>query len=172
MPQLHKHFNVVGNHFDSLITQCNEKTNRIVNRKKCTCMRNIFFLALLFSLCSCKKDNGVKTLKRDIVGTWELEKVVGYPFNQPPFPPGNGRIVVLGEDGSFERKQHDTLVFRGNYTVRTKKDCYERNTDIILSTDENSYGDYQYIETSDGKLSLSTPNCYQDGGTAYYRRLK
>ena len=111
-------------------------------------------------------------LKRDIVGTWELEKVSGYPFNQPQLLPGNGRIIVLGEDGLFERKQHDTLVFRGSYTVRTKKDCYERNTDIIFSTDENLSGDYQYIETSDDKLLLSTPNCYQDGGTAYFRRVR
>jgi hypothetical protein len=135
-------------------------------------MRNIFLLALLFSFCSCKKNNEVNTPKRDIVGTWELEKVSGYPFNQPPLLPGNGRIIVLGEDGLFERKQHDTLVFRGSYTVRTKKDCYERNTDIIFSTDENSSGSYQYIETSDGKLLLSTPNCYQDGGSAYYRRVR
>jgi hypothetical protein len=111
-------------------------------------------------------------LKRGIVGTWELERISGYPFNQPPFPPGNGRIIVLGEDGNFERKQHDTLVFRGNYTLRRKKDCYGRNADVIFSTDENSFGDYQYIESSDGKLLLSTPNCYQDGGTAYYRRLR
>jgi hypothetical protein len=135
-------------------------------------MRKAIFIALLFSFCSCKKNSEVKMLKRDIAGTWELERISGYPFNQPPFPPGNGRIIVLGEDGNFERKQHDTLVFRGNYTLRRKKDCYGRNTDVIFSTDENSFGDYQYIESSNGKLLLSTPNCYQDGATAYYRRLR
>ena len=97
-------------------------------------MRTILFLALLFGFCYCKKDSEVKMLKRDIAGTWELERVSGYPFNQALLPPGNGRIIVLKEDGVFERKQHDTLVFRGNYRVRTKKDCYERNTDFIFAS--------------------------------------
>lgn len=58
-------------------------------------MRKILFVALLFSFFSCKKAKEVKMLKQDIVGTWELKKVVGYPFNQQPLPPGNGRIMFL-----------------------------------------------------------------------------
>ena len=135
-------------------------------------MKKICFLFFLTTIFSCKKDNEVKTLKNEIVGTWELEKFVGYPFNQPPLPPGNGSIIVLGGDGSFERKQHDTLVFRGSYSVQRKKDCHERNSDIIFSTNTSSSDSYEYIEMSDGKLLFSTPNCYQDGGVAYYRRLK
>jgi hypothetical protein len=135
-------------------------------------MRKILFVALLFSFFSCKKDKEVKMLKQDIVGTWELKKVVGYPFNQQPLPPGNGRIIVLEKNGLFERKQHDTVTFRGSYSLRTKKDCHERNSDIIFATTESSSGDYQYIEILDGELLLSTPNCYQDGATAVFRRLK
>jgi hypothetical protein len=135
-------------------------------------MRKIMFFVLLISIYSCKKDNVVKALKKDIAGTWELEKFAGYPFNQPPLLPGNGRIIVLGEDGFFERKQHDTLIFRGDYSLRKQKDCYERNSDITFSTNENSSGTYHYIEISEGKLLLSTPNCYQDGGIASYRRLR
>lgn len=135
-------------------------------------MKRIMFFVLLVSIYSCKKDNVAKALKKDITGTWELEKFAGYPFNQPPLLPGNGRIIVLGEDGLFERKQHDTLIFRGGYSLRKQKDCYERNGDITFSTNENSSGTYQYIEISEGKLLLSTPNCYQDGGIASYRRLR
>jgi hypothetical protein len=135
-------------------------------------MRNIFFLVLLCSFCSCKKDNELSTFKKDIIGTWEFEKVVGYAINQPPLPLGNGRIIVIGEDGSFERKQNDTLVFRGSYTMGRKADCYNRNTDFTFSTSEPSIGTYQYIEISDSKLLLSTPNCLQDGVTTYYRRIK
>ncbi|MDN3656739.1 hypothetical protein QWZ08_13925 [Ferruginibacter paludis] len=135
-------------------------------------MEKIILCVLLVSFYSCKKDNGVGALKRDVAGTWEFEKFVGYPFNQPALPSGNGQIVVLGEDGLYERKQHDTIVFHGNYLLRTKKDCYQRSTDIIFSTDENSSGTYQYIEITDGRLLLSTPNCYQDGGSAYYRRIQ
>jgi hypothetical protein len=134
-------------------------------------MRKTILLALLFTVCSCKKDKDIKSLKKDIVGTWELEKVIG-AFSQPVFPPGNGQLIVLGKGGLFERKQHDTLIFRGTYTIGTKKDCYERNGDMIFSTNENSSGNYRYIEISDGQLSLSTPNCYQDGAVADYRRIK
>lgn len=135
-------------------------------------MNKIFFLVLLACMFSCNKDSEVKRLKNKIAGTWELERFVGYPFNQPTLPPGNGNIIVLGEEGLFERKQHDTLVFRGSYSVQEKKDCYERKSNTIFSTSENSFGDYQYVDISEGKLLLSTPNCYQDGGTVYYRRLK
>lgn len=65
--------------------------------------------------------------------------------------------------------KHDTLVFKGHYWVQKKKDCYESSNDIIFFTDETS--SYSYIDIQDGKLALSTPNCYQDGGTAYYRRV-
>src|SRR4051812_31421280 len=92
-------------------------------------MGKIILLVLLAAVYSCKKDNEVKTLKNEIVGTWELERQVGYSFNQP-LAPGNGRIIIFEEGGIFERKQHDTLVFRGNYSITRKKDCYERSADI------------------------------------------
>lgn len=134
-------------------------------------MKKIILCVLIISFYSCKKDNELGTLKKDIAGTWEMERFVGYPFNQPVLPPGNGQIVVLGEDGLYERKQHDTVVFHGSYSLRKKTDCYQRSTDITFSTNENSSGTYKYIEISDGRLLLSTPNCYQDGGSVYYRRL-
>jgi hypothetical protein len=154
-----------------VVNMCNELPNRVV-RKKNEIMRKLFFVALLFSLFSCKKAKEVKMLKQDIVGTWELDRVIGYPFDQQPLPPGNGRIMVLGENGLFERKQHDTVTFRGSYSLRTKKDCHERDTDIIFSTDESSSANYQYIEIYNGELLLSTPNCYQDGASVFFRRLK
>lgn len=111
-------------------------------------------------------------VRKDIVGSWEIEKFVGYPFTQPLYPPGNGQIIVLGADGRFERKKHDTLVFQGNYFLQRKKDCSERNKDIIFWTTESSSSDYRYIDVEEGKLTLSTPSCWQDGGTAYYRRIE
>lgn len=135
-------------------------------------MSRILFVFFLASVVSCKKYEAEKQLKNEIVGTWEFERYVGYPFNQPVLPPGNGRMIIMGANGSFERKQHDTLLFKGKYSIQKKKDCYDRPTDIIISTDDNAFGGYQYVETKEGKLTLSTPNCYQDGGTAYYRRVE
>ena len=111
-------------------------------------------------------------VQRGIAGTWELAQYSGYPFNQPLYPPGNGQIIILGADGSFERKDHSISVFRGNYQLTEKEDCHARENTTIISTNENSWDDYQYIQAVDGRLALSTPNCLQDGGTVYYRRLE
>lgn len=123
-------------------------------------------------ILSCKKDHDISNLKSTIAGTWEYKTFSGYPFNFPVLPAGNGKTIVVGKDGSFKRFQHDTLVFNGSYTLREKKDCYKRNSNIVFSTTENSYDNYWYIELNEGELTLSTPNCYQDGGTAYYRRVE
>ena len=139
---------------------------------KSNIMRRIPFLFFLTFVISCNKPSQERRLEREIVGTWEFERFIGYPFNQPTLPRGNGHLIIIGENGNFERKQHDTLLFKGNYSIQRKKDCYERPTDIIFSTNENSSGGYQYVETLDGKLTFSTPNCYQDGGTAYYRKVE
>ena len=132
-------------------------------------MKGIFIVAVFFGLVSCKKD--LRMLNADIVGTWEMEKYSGYPFNQPTLPPGNGKIIVIGENGLFERKQQDTLLYRGSYSLDKKKDCYEDAKKITFSTSDGS-GTFSFIEVSEGKLLLSTPNCYTDGGITSFRRLR
>src|SRR5690348_8585126 len=101
-------------------------------------MRQTCFLILTIFIFSCKKDNEMRSLKKEIVGTWEIEKFIGYPFTQPPYPPGNGQIIVIGDNGDFERRKHDTLVFKGHYSMRRKKDCYPGDKDIIFLTNESS----------------------------------
>ena len=135
-------------------------------------MKKTFLFLLITFLFSCKKNSDITTLKNSIVGSWEFENFSGYPFTDRALPPGNGKIIIIGKDGSFKRMQHDTLVFSGSYALSKKNDCYQRNTNIVFSTNENPSGDYRYVELVDGKLTLSTPNCYQDGGTAYYHRIE
>ncbi|HTM92962.1 MAG TPA: hypothetical protein VL095_11110 [Flavisolibacter sp.] len=135
-------------------------------------MKKSYILLIALFLLSCKKDQEISDLKKTIAGTWEYETFSGYPFNSPALPPGNGKIIVIGEDGSFKRMQHDTLLFSGSYALSKKKDCHPGNSNIVFSTNEDPSGDYRYIDVADGKLTLSTPNCYQDGGTAYYRRIE
>lgn len=78
-------------------------------------MEKLLLSCLLFFIFSCKKDSEVRILTKNIVGTWEIQQFSGYPFTWPAYLPGNGQIIVIGKDGSFERRKHDTLVFRGNY---------------------------------------------------------
>lgn len=93
-------------------------------------------------------------------------------FNNNYLPPGNGRIIVLSPDGSFERRQHDTILFRGRYFLKKQKDCYSEEKKIHFTTNDTTYSYDVYINIDSGKLTFSTPTCYADGGTAYYRRLE
>jgi hypothetical protein len=135
-------------------------------------MKRIFLSLLITFLFSCKKDSDISNLQNTIAGSWEYENFIGYPFINRVSPPGNGKIIVIGKDGSFKRFQHDTLMFSGKYTLTKKNDCYQRNSNIVFSTNEYPDNDYRYIELNNGELTLSTPNCYQDGGTVYYRRIE
>lgn len=136
-------------------------------------MKLLLRFLLISSLFSCTKDSeNFEQAKTEIAGTWEFEKYVGYPFAGPMLPPGNGKIIVIHKDGKFERKQHDTLLFSGMYELERKKDCYQRSTEILFSSNDPLYNFKQYIEIKDEKLILGIPNCYQDAGFTYYRRIR
>lgn len=135
-------------------------------------MKKSYLLLIVLFLLSCKKDQEISDLRKTIAGTWEYETFSGYPFNFPVLPPGNGKTIVIGKDGSFKRMQHDTLVFSGSYALSKKNDCHPGSSNIVFSTNETPSDNYRYIDLVDGKLTLSTPNCYEDGGTAYYRRVE
>jgi hypothetical protein len=134
-------------------------------------MKIYFSILLLALFISCKKDNEVKGFKKEIAGTWELASTSGMGGYNPQ-PPGNGQIIVLGESGSFERKKHDTLLFSGNYMVTKKKDCFDSGNDVIFSTNESNSAQYLYVQITDGKLIFNLPNCYTDGYSIIYNRLK
>ena len=121
-------------------------------------------------MISCKKNREISNLKDQVTGTWEAEKIISRDSIRV-LVQGNGNIIVLKKKDVFERKRHDTLVFKGKYTLKEKKDCYPGSSDIVFSTNENP-SNILYIEIENDKLILSTPNCYMDGGIGYYRRLE
>lgn len=136
-------------------------------------MKALFFIALSVSMIiSCKKDKS-DFARHQFYGSWEYENYSGYPFNNNYLPPGNGRIIMLSEDGIFERRQHDTLLFKGTYTLQEKRDCHGQQKKIFFSTDDPSFSWESYIDinSSTGKLTLTTSNCLADGGTVYYRKI-
>jgi hypothetical protein len=126
-----------------------------------------FFLLFLFS---CKKDGVSSDFRNKIIGSWEIEQFSG--FGTITYPPGNGRIIVLLANGDFERRQHDTVMFRGKYSLKVKNDCYPREDKIFFSTNDNSYSMNSFIDINDsGKLVLSSSNCLADGGTSIFRKM-
>jgi len=136
-----------------------------------TCMKQLSIIVLIaFIFISCKKDNAA-LVRKELAGEWEYVTISGYPFSNPVLPPGNGIIIVFGENGNFERRNHDTLVFKGNYRLHERKDCSGDEKKTFLDTNDSMFVKDDYVNIRDGRLHISTPNCYQDGGTAIYRRL-
>jgi hypothetical protein len=116
-----------------------------------------------------------KGVRNEVAGTWELDKIM-CDLCIPPvstFPPGNGNIIVLSANGSYESKKHDTLLFSGSYTLQEKEDCFERSSNLTFSTNDSANTlSNNYIIIEDDKLTFSTPNCLADGATTIYRRIK
>src|SRR5918993_102883 len=97
-----------------------------------------WIVLLAICLIGCKKNQEISNLKDQVTGTWEAEKFISFDGTRS-FPPGNGMIIVLKKNDVFERRAHDTIVFKGKYTLKEKKDCYPGNSDIVFSTNENSF---------------------------------
>ena len=70
-------------------------------------MKKIFtFLILLTILTSCKKDTEAIDLKNKISGKWEIEQYScgECTIRSISYLPGNGNIIIISADGTFERK--------------------------------------------------------------------
>lgn len=131
-------------------------------------MKRYRLVALLFPLLllSCRKDRFIK----DLTGSWEITQ--GYTFGGPvSYPPGNGNILVLRKDRSFEQQYPGNSTISGYYTVETREDCSPRTDKKALVLHFDNSTQASYVGVSDNTLSLSTSNCIADGGTAIYRRL-
>lgn len=115
---------------------------------------------------SCRKDK-FENLRMQATGTWEYHRYVGYPFTAPTLPRGNGQIIVIGTDGSFEKRSHDTVTFRGSYTFYEKKDCYGKEKEIFFKTsDANSLE--KKLTVNGDTLKFYHSNCLTDGGMVIY----
>jgi len=125
-------------------------------------MKKCWYIIVIGLLLSCQKSK----LKKELAGVWEMEKSVGWI--SVTYPPGTNTLTIR-KDGTFERRRHDTITASGRYHIKMKKDCYPRNSDMIFSTYETGFS---YVEFDEDKMTLSTPNCYSDGGIVYYRRIK
>ena len=133
-------------------------------------MKAIFLVFAGLIFFSCKKDD--LRINPEIYGIWEFEHNAGYPFTNPVYPPGNGQIIVLSRNGRFERRQHDTVLFKGRFFLKEKEDCYLRERKIFFITNDPGYQPDMSIDIYAGKLALTTSNCYADGGISYYRRVQ
>ncbi len=137
-----------------------------------TCLHSMkqtfLFTISILLLASCKKDDQAAA-RAQFAGAWEYYRFVGYPFNAAPLPRGNRKIIVLGADGSFERRSHDTTTFSGRYTLNQRKDCYGDAQYTFIKSTDPSFAEYT-IEISGDTLFLNSSNCLADGGSVIYLR--
>jgi hypothetical protein len=132
-------------------------------------MTKVTLILICFILfISCKKE----IVQKQFSGKWEYATFIGYPFNDNALPPGNGKIIVLGQSSSFERYMHDTLIFKGHYSIERKKDCGSNEQHYFLNTNDSLFAKGLIIDVRNDSLFLSTPNCYADGGVGIYRRVR
>ncbi|MEJ7588843.1 MAG: hypothetical protein WKI04_14900 [Ferruginibacter sp.] len=57
-----------------------------------------------------------------------------------PSSPGTAINIIIGNDGSFERRQNDSLLFRGTYRLLEKKDCYGEINKFLFKTSDQQAG--------------------------------
>jgi hypothetical protein len=132
-------------------------------------MKKIFLSALVaLLLMSCKKDL-FKDIRREAAGTWEYHRYYGFWGPSQTLPRGNGKLMVIGTDGSFEQRNHDTVTFHGSYEFNERKDCYGDSRKIFFKTSNPALSE-NIIEINDDTLSLSSSNCLSDGGGVIYLR--
>ncbi|HLP37912.1 hypothetical protein [Lacibacter sp.] len=138
-------------------------------------MRNTLIIILFCTFVfSCSKDSRLENFKNQIAGKWEIEKRVCGECMSPLiiYPEGNGSIIVLLNDGTFERRIHDSVTFKGKFFLNKSDECGKPDSDISMSTNESLNSTPLFVKIESGKLQLSTPYCYADGVSTSYRRIQ
>ena len=126
----------------------------------------IFFTIIL---TSCKKESAISEFESQLIGEWELEFVTN--MNGPTnYPQGNGNIMIFEKGGVCKGKQNNIFVSEGKFSVTIKNDCFSSGPKTFLITSGSS-SLQMYVAIENGKLNLSTPNCYSDGNFLRYRKL-
>lgn len=133
-------------------------------------MKKTLVILFLFTFfISCKKDP-VVSLKNQVTGSWELATTISSGILTGSYPPGNGFILSFDKRLNFKRLSHDNLLYKGNYKLQEKPDCFQKTSVFLTTTDPLFPGDW-FVEVRNDSLILSTPSCYTDGASSIYRKI-
>lgn len=132
-------------------------------------MKKLILSSLLtLGLLSCRKD--IRNIEKSICGTWEIEKRMS-EAGVISYPPGNGKIISISPNGSYEWIENGNSIYKGTYSLKRKKDCYSEKKEVVFITNApNNTPLYTRIEN--GKLIFNTPNCYSDQTVTIYNKLQ
>lgn len=128
-------------------------------------------LLMAMAISSCKKES-ISDLREEVSGTWEFIQSSSFMGAPVIYPPGNGRIIYLGKNGTFETRSFDTVLTRTTFFLKKKKDCYMDGKFVFINTDDRQYSDdHIKIEVINDTLYFNTSSCLIDGGGGSYRRI-
>jgi hypothetical protein len=117
-------------------------------------------IIVVIFLMACKKEE-FKDIRRQAVGTWEYHRIYCFCVNPLMLPRGNGQLIVIGWNGSFDQRKHDTVTYRGSYQFNKRKDCRGDIKDIFFETSNPNFTAGK-ISIKGDTLRLSQSNCLTD----------
>ena len=136
--------------------------------------QEIFSLAiLLLTLCGCSSDDGLSSVKKSVVGSWQLvERINGFDPSPQSMPVNTNNIMEFRSDGTVVNIVDGEQTSELHYWLKpTNWDdgsyylYYDPNDDYTQSTGAIT------LKVEGDKLTIHTYGCF--ASTIYvYRRLK
>lgn len=136
--------------------------------------QTVFSLAiLLLALCGCSSDDGLSSVKKSVVGSWQLvEQIDGFYPSTQSVPVEANKVIEFRRDGTVvtivDGKQISEMQYwlkPTNYEDGSYYLCYDPDTDYSQSTGGTT------LRVEGDKLTIHSYGCF--ASTIYvYRRLK
>ena len=134
----------------------------------------VFSLAiLLFALCGCSSDDGLSSVKKSVVGSWQLvERIDGFDPSTQSMPVETNSIMEFRSDGTVvtivDGEQTSELHYWLKPTNRGDDSyylCYDPDIDYSQSTGGTT------LRVEGDKLTIHSYGCFAST-ICVYRRLK
>ena len=134
--------------------------------------QEIFSLAiLLLTLCGCSSDDGLSSVKKSVVGSWQLvERINGFDPSTQSMPVNTNSIMEFRSDGTVVTIENGEQISAMSYWLKpTNWDdgsyylYYNPNDDYTQSTGAIT------LKVEGDKLTIHTYGCFASTIYVYYR---
>jgi hypothetical protein len=128
-------------------------------------MKNLLYIICLsLTIVSCKK-NGVQP--KGYVGTWEMLQQTGTITGATTtFPAGEGNMLILNLDSTYQRFSKFQFVSKGPYHIVKNGVNWANKTYDAIYFDNNIRADFIILNGNE----LTIGNTFPDGVTTLYER--
>jgi len=131
---------------------------------KSTMKKFIYIISILLIIAGCKK-NGVQP--KGYLGTWELIQQTGtITRNTTTFPTGEGNILVLNIDSTYQRFSKFKNTSEGPFKIVKNSVNWVNKTYDAIYFDNKTPADFILLNGNE----LTIGNTFPDGVTSLYER--